>query len=313
MKSLLARWRKLNEWLRALVIAVAVLGGLHAFVLRWVTVQNTSMYRTLLPGDLLAVNILATWTGLDRNDVVVFRDPVQDDRVMARRDLLVKRIVALPGDIVQIKAGTVFVNGKRMNDVPGLTRSWLVRLKQPDDATSVIEHLQLPMDFVPTGRSFIELPLNEVLAEELDKGKLISDAEPMGAERGSPDHIFPYSPAFRWNADNYGPITIPAEGDTVQIDLGRLPLYDRIITRYEGRTLEAARNDVLMNGEPLREYVIAQDYCFVLGDSRNHSADSRYWGFLPMDHIVGRAAFVLLNKDADRGKLRGDRWFWGVD
>jgi signal peptidase I len=309
----LARWRRLNEWLRSLVIAVAVLGLLHSFALRWVTVQNTSMYRTLLPGDLLAVNILATWTGLDRNDVVVFRDPVQDDRLMARRDLLVKRVVALPGDTVRIKSGVVYVNGKAINEATGLTRSWLVRLKQPGDAAAVIEHLQLPLDFAPAGRNFIELPLNEAMANELENRELISDAEPLDMERGSPDHIFPYSPTFRWNADNYGPITVPAKGDTVPIDLGRLPLYDRIITRYEGHTLEATRRDVLMNDEPLRAYVIAQDYCFVLGDSRNHSADSRYWGFLPMDHVVGRAAFVLLSKDADRDRLRSARWFQGVN
>lgn len=309
MKNILARWRQLNEWLRALVIAVVVLGLIHAFVLRWVTVQNTSMYRTLLPGDLLAVNIMATWTGLERNDVVVFRDPVQDDRAMARRDLLVKRIVALPGDTLRIKAGGVFVNGRRLSDPPDLTRSWLVRLRKESDAAAILDLLRLPTDFSPSGRKFIELPLNENLAKELKSKKLVAEAEPMGNESGSPDHIFPYSPTFKWNADNYGPLTVPSSGDTVSIDLWRLPLYDRIITRYEGHTLENTRRDVLMNGEVLREYVIAGDYCFVLGDSRNHSADSRYWGFLPMDHIVGRASFILLSQDADRGHLRGDRWF----
>ncbi|MFZ1685820.1 MAG: signal peptidase I [Flavobacteriales bacterium] len=312
MKSLLARWRKLNEWLRALVIALVVLGMLNAFVLRWVTVQNTSMYHTLLPGDLLAVNIMATWTGLERNDVVVFRDPVQDDRAMARRDLLVKRMVALPGDTLRIKAGGVFVNGKRLSDPPELTRSWLVRLRKEADARAVLDLLQLPLDFSPTGSHFIELPLNQGLANELKRKKLVAEAEPMGDESGSPDHIFPYSPTFKWNADNYGPLTVPSSGDTVPIDLYRLPLYDRIITRYEGHTLENTRRDVLMNGEVLSEYIIANDYCFMLGDSRNHSSDSRYWGFLPMDHIVGRASFVLLSRDADRDQFRGGRWFKGV-
>ncbi|MEO8068499.1 MAG: signal peptidase I [Flavobacteriales bacterium] len=313
MRSLLARWRKLNEWLRALVIALLVLGVLHVFVLRWVTVQNTSMYRTLLPGDLLAVNLMATWTGIDRNDVVVFRDPVQDDRAMANRDLLVKRVAGLPGDTVRIKAGQLYVNGERVADPPGVTHSWLVRLRKEADAGALLEHLQLPPDFAPTGRNFIELPLNGAIAKDLKQLNLVTETDPMGMESGSPDHIFPYSPTFKWNADDYGPITVPAAGDTVRIDLGRLPLFDRIITRYEGHTLEATRHDVLMNGEPLREYVIADDYCFVLGDSRNHSADSRYWGFLPMHHVVGRAGFILLSQDADRGTLRSDRWFKNVE
>lgn len=313
MKNVLQRWRNLNEWLRALVIALLVLGLLHVFVLRWVTVQNTSMYRTLLPGDLLAVNLIACWTGIERNDVVVFRDPVQDDRAMTSRDLLVKRVVGLPGDTVRIKSGHLYVNGKRVTDPPGLTQSWLVRLRTEADARTLLEHLQLPPDFSPTGRNFIELPLNEKLAKDLKELKLVTTADVMGVQGGSPDHIFPFSPTYTWNADDYGPITVPASGDTVRIDIGRLPLFDRIITRYEGHTLEATRRDVLLNGEPLREYVIADDYCFVLGDSRNHSADSRYWGFLPMDHVVGRASFILLSKDADRGSLRGDRWFKNVE
>lgn len=312
MKALLQRWRRMNEWLRALFIAMPVLVLLHLFVVRWVTVQNTSMFSTLLPGDLLAVNLLAGIGGYEAGDVVVFRDPVQDDRAMGARDLLVKRIVAMPGDTLGIKGGVVFVNDEPISAPVGATRSWLVRLKKEDQLGKVLSKLALPSDFAPTGRTFIELPLNEVLVTELKAAKLIADAEDMGTDRGSPDHIFPYSPIFRWNADNYGPLTVPRSGDTVRIDVGRLPLFDRIITRYEGHTLEASGNDITLDGKPLDEYIIEGDYCFVMGDSRNHSSDSRYWGFLPMDHIVGRAAFVVLGQDGERGGFRSGRWFKDV-
>lgn len=313
MKALLHRWRHTNEWLRALFVAMPVLMLLHLFVVRWVTVQNTSMYSTLLPGDLVAVNLLAGIGGYEVGDVVVFRDPVQDDRAMAARDLLVKRIVAMPGDTLRIKGGVVFVNDEPMPAPEGATRSWLVRLKKEDQLGGVLTKLGLPSDFAPTGRTFIELPLNETLVEDLSAAKLIADAEDMGTDRGAPDHIFPYSPTYRFNADNYGPLAMPRSGDTVRIDVGRLPLYDRIITRYEGHVLEASGNNISMDGKPLEKYIIEGDYCFVMGDSRNHSSDSRYWGFLPMDHVVGRAAFVLLGQDGERGGFRSGRWFKDVD
>lgn len=303
----------MNEWLKALFIAMPMLVLLHLFVVRWVTVQNTSMYSTLFPGDLVAVNLLAGIGGYEVGDVVVFRDPVQDDRAMAARDLLVKRIVAMPGDTLRIRSGAVFVNDKAISAPSGATHSWLVRLKKEDQLGEVLTKLGLPPDFAPTGRTFVELPLNEPLVDDLKAAKLIADAEDMGSERGAPDHIFPYSPIFRWNADNYGPLTVPKAGDSVRIDVGRLPLYDRIITRYEGHTLEASGNDISMDGKPFDEYVIEGDYCFVMGDSRNHSSDSRYWGFLPMDHVVGRAAFVVLGQDGERGGFRSGRWFRSID
>ena len=86
-------------------------------------------------------------------------------------------------------------------------------------------------------------------------------------------------------------------------------MYDRIITRYEGNDLEVAKHILPINGEQTREYIVKQDYYFVLGDNRHYSEDSRYWGFVPADHLTGRAAFVLLGNDANTGDVRDDRWF----
>ncbi len=105
---------------------------------------------------------------------------------------------------------------------------------------------------------------------------------------------------------------MPRQDDHLRVDLRTLPLYDRIITRYEGNDLEVAKRALAINGEETKEYIVKQNYYFVLGDSRHYSADSRYWGFVPADHAVGRAAFVLLGNDATTGELRGDRWFLGL-
>jgi signal peptidase I len=154
----------------------------------------------------------------------------------------------------------------------------------------------LPMSLVQQGRRFLEIPLNRALADSLEQLPEVVSAEAMSLASGAPRHIFPFSERFRWNGDNYGPIIVPAKGDTLRITTAELPLYDRLLSIYEDRTITMDRNTILIDGEPLGEHVVDQDYYFVLGDSRHHSADSRYWGFLPGDHLVGRARYVVLSK-----------------
>lgn len=306
LKNLLA-----NEWLRAALLAAGVLVVLHVFVIRWVTVQSTSMYATLYPGDLVGVWRAPKWTGFERGDIAVFRDPLQDRTAFERRQLLVKRIVGLPGDEIVLMDGVLFVNGERLS-FPSETHSYLVRLKKGTEPSSVLRDLGLPPAFVLPGRSFIELPLNKVMADSVVKRADVVSAERMSTASGAPRHIFPYSPFFRWNSDDYGPLRVPAKGDTVRIDDTTIPLYDRIISRYEGNSLEHDGRRLILDGKPLERYVIQADYYFVLGDSRHYSADSRYWGFVPADHLVGRAAFVLLSQDPENGGLRGGRVLKGL-
>jgi signal peptidase I len=312
VQRLLQRWSALNDWLKALLIAFVVLGFTHAFVLRWVTVRSTSMYATLHPGDLVGVAKWPLWTGFDRGDIIVFHDPMQDDRTMARKQLLVKRIAGLPGDVVELRNGDLFVNNMAVPPSPLETRSWLVRLAPGIDAHALLSSLGLPTNATSIDGAELELPLNEHMAAALRERSGVRSVERMRSSSGSPGHIFPYSPYYKWNADDYGPIIVPRKGDQLRVDLRTLPLYDRIITRYEGNDLEVAKRALAINGEETKEYVVKQDYYFVLGDSRHYSADSRYWGFVPADHVTGQAAFVLLGNDATTGALRGDRWLLGL-
>jgi signal peptidase I len=311
-RRVLETWRNLNDWLKALLIAFVVLGFTHAFILRWVTVRSTSMYGTLYPGDLVGVAKWPLWTGFGRGDIVVFRDPLQDDRAMARRQLLVKRIVGLPGDVVELRNGELLVNNVAVVPAAHETRSWLVRLTHGTDAHALISGFGLPVGSLPSDAEEVELPLNDTMAAALrDRADVVS-VEPMRSASGHPGHIFPYSPSYKWNSDDYGPIIVPRKGDQVRVDLRTLPLYDRIITRYEGNDLDVVKRTLSINGQEAKTYLIQQDYYFVLGDSRHYSADSRYWGFVPADHLTGRAAFVLMGNDANTGEVRGDRWFLGL-
>lgn len=284
-------WR--NEWLKAFVLALLVLLFVHAFVVRWVIVESTSMFATLKPGDLVLIQRWPLWTGLSRGDIVVFRDPLKDDVSMARRPLLVKRIAGMPGDRVELKHAELMVNGRTQPNTVHATQAYLVRLRDEHFADSLLIHLGLPTRMKQPGRSFMELPLNEELADQVVRLPYVISADKLGLARGSKRHIFPFSPRYPWNGDDYGPIRVPRQGDTLHINVDNLPLYDRLISHYEGHRLGVDKDKLTIDGAPLTEYVVQQDYYFVLGDSRHHSADSRYWGFVPADHLTGRASLLL--------------------
>lgn len=298
-------WR--NEWLKAFVLALVLLLALHMFVVRWVIVESTSMFGTLKPGDLVLVQRWPVWTGLERGDIVLFRDPLKDAVSMARRPLLVKRIAGMPGDRVEIRSGVLFVNGKQVTNAIHSTWAYVVRLRNERFADSLLLELGLPSRMHQPGRAFVEVPLNEELADRVVRLPYVISADKLGLARGARRHIFPFSPRYPWNGDDYGPLTIPRKGDTLHINVDNLPLYDRLMSHYEGHKLGVDKDQLTIDGAPLTDYVVEQDYYFVLGDSRHHSADSRYWGFVPDDHVTGRAGLLLWGKGVD-GTRSGRDW-----
>ena len=132
------------------------------------------------------------------------------------------------------------------------------------------------------------------------------------------EFLFPQNMNTHWTVDDYGPLWIPAKGETIKLDIVNLPLYERIIKVYEGNELKV-QNDgtIIINGEKADTYTFKMDYYWMMGDNRHNSADSRYWGFVPEDHIVGRPVFIWLSLDKDKnwgqkGKIRWNRLFRAV-
>ena len=126
-------------------------------------------------------------------------------------------------------------------------------------------------------------------------------------EGADPD-IFPQSENYPWNVDNFGPLWIPSKGSTVDLTVENLPLYRRIIETYEGNKLEIKDGRIYINGTPADKYTFAMDYYFMMGDNRHNSLDSRYWGFVPEDHIVGKPSFVWMSLDKDKSFPANIRW-----
>jgi signal peptidase I len=122
--------------------------------------------------------------------------------------------------------------------------------------------------------------------------------------------VFPYNINYKWNVDNFGPLKIPTKGEVISLDTNNLCLYERIISKYENNSLELKQDSIFINGEYSKTYTIKQNYYFMMGDNRHNSQDSRHWGFVPEDHIIGKATRVLYS----RNKLKEEfRFFKSLD
>jgi signal peptidase I len=153
------------------------------------------------------------------------------------------------------------------------------------------------------------MPLTNEKAEKLKSFKNVVSTEKILQEKGKWNkNIFPHSENYPWNIDNFGPLTVPKKGETVELTVENLPIYNRLISVYEGNELTVKDSIVTVNGEVANSYTFKMDYYWMMGDNRHNSADSRYWGFVPEDHVVGKASFIWLSLDKDKNILNKIRW-----
>lgn len=257
---------------------------------------------------------------IKRNDVVVFNYPMEDMYPVDQRTHFIKRCVGVPGDTLQINNGDVFVNGLRE---PLPLKAQFSYSVQTDgkDIDSVQSERLYKMGVTQGGRDskpgrYIFMLTHEAY-DTLKNFKNIRSVELMSSKKGFHLGIlFPNDENYRWNADNYGPIYVPKKGDSVLITKANLPLYQRIIGVYEHNTLEQKGDTILVNDKITAYYRFKMNYYFMMGDNRHDSEDSRFWGFVPEDHVVGKAVAVFLSVDKNGtffGKLRWNRWFKGID
>lgn len=156
---------------------------------------------------------------------------------------------------------------------------------------------------------YYTLPLSEEKYQLLKNNPEVAEVFPVVAKSGySGKTLFPHADGFQWSVDNFGPLVIPAKGMTMPLTKENIELYRRCIVNFEHNTLEVKGDKIFINGKETSEYTFKMDYYWLMGDNRHNSADSRYWGFVPEDHIVGRATLVVWSKDKDKPKFHRARW-----
>jgi len=337
---------KTREWLNALVFAVVVASLVRWLVLEAFTIPSASMEQTFLTGDFIFVSKLhygartpktplqiplthqtigstdipsyLDWIQLpqyrlpgcfcvQRGDNVVFNYPMELDRPIDLRTYYIKRCVGLPGDVLRIDDAQVYVNDVIQPQYPGLQYSYYLQttatLQDPFFRRYAIR------EYFPVQAGYIVYTTPDT-ATQLEKIASIQAVHRIVMPQGMADpQVYPSSAAFPWNADYFGPITIPAKGTTIPVNAKNLAHYERVITYHEGhQDVQIDHDQLWIDGREVETYTFQQDYYFMMGDNRHNSKDTRFWSFVPQDHLVGKAVFVLFSLDPDKRFLNKIRW-----
>lgn len=259
-------------------------------------------------------------------DVVVFHVPFEDQYPPDLRTNYIKRCVAVAGDELQIKDRQVYINGKPMQNPDQMQFAYLVRGTGVLNEETFFQHGIAEPQAAMGG---YVVHCSPKVAEELKALPFVKHVDVFSmftdsAGVGDPS-IFPNNPDYphsqplppghhltvNWNKDNFGPLHIPKKGETVQLTAATTPIYQKIITRYEKNPGVTMGADGLLhqpNGQPLTSYTIQQNYYWMMGDNRHNSLDSRFWGFVPEEQIVGKAVFIWMSSNPYQQLGGGIRW-----
>lgn len=244
-------------------------------------------------------------------------------RPVDRRENYVKRCIGLPGERIKIVDDVIYINGKAIENAENVQFNYIVEVNSaiPREQWEEVEvrwedHGIEPHKSQLDGRMFYDVPLTAKAKAIVEKWPQV--VAPLRYEREFYDlsgdySLFPGNDPYGWTRPNMGEIWIPKKGVTLRLNEYNLPMYERVIRTYEGNDLEVKDGQIYINGEPTDKYTFKMDYYWMMGDNRDRSADSRYWGFVPEDHVVGTPIWVLISFDEERslsdGKIRWNRIF----
>ena len=267
---------------------------------------------------------LPGFTSVKNGDVVVFNYPGcptrpdefggYDKYPVDLRTNYIKRCVAIAGDVLEVRQGQVYINGKMFDNPDKMQMEYAIETNTQvnEKIFKKYEITEFQQDMRMTDKTIYYVTASQQAVKDMKGLDFVKNITPMLMEKGDTTNYgtFPQnSRLFPFNRDNFGPITIPKKGVTVQLDESNFALYKSVICYFDGNAdAKEVNGKIMLDGKPITSYTFKQDYYFMMGDNRHGSDDSRFWGFVPEDHIVGKAVFIWMSIDKDGSFLNKIRW-----
>ena len=240
-------------------------------------------------------------------------------RPVDRRDAYVKRCIGLPGETLSMKNGTVYINGKALAEPENMQRNYIIETDGTPISEALLDELKISNEARSLGAGqspygnelWYAMPLTKSAMKEIKAQPYVKKVRFLDVDESNPmDSLLTYPIGVKksWTHNDYGPLWIPKKGATLNLTLQKLPYYIRCIKNYEGNEVDVKDGKIYINGKEAKTYTFKMDYYWMMGDNRDNSSDSRYWGFVPEDHIIGTPMFVIISFDPDKPLLQSIRW-----
>jgi len=332
---------RVREWVDALVFAVVFMVIVRTLFFDLFRIPTPSMENSLLVGDYLFVSKVHYGTRtpmtlgipftsiylpgfeipftrfpgfskVKRFDSVVFNWPADNVAAIDRRQHYIKRIMGLPGETFEVRDKAVFINNERLEFLPPMQLTWNIYKTEPrmQFSASAFGELGVTQIAQDSNPMIVRIVATNPAVEEIRKWPWVDRVELAVVHADNLYNNLMYPPGHHFSPDNYGPVTIPRKGQTISLTDENWPYYALVFTRYEGHTAKRVGvNRFEIDGTLARTYTFGQNYYYGMGDNRDNSEDSRFWGFIPMDHIVGKAVMVYFSWDKDAYLPRFSRLF----